>query len=185
MTWMKYMLVKLLFILLIVFNYPAYAVSLDFVSLDELFKKSDVVVHIKITEASVGYLSEKNTEYCDYWGEIINLFKGIDNKKISFESYEGLEIGSEYVLFLRHYENSYIASPILGEIFEFHREYGANKTKTWLKNSASHIKIPKDIMTLDVKYRSVDQSDYYPSYISYLLVDWEEFNAHLLKLNTP
>ena len=116
-----------------------------------------------------------------YEANILTFFKGYDISMIKFNSYKSLNVGHEYVLLLRGDGAVYTANPMFGDIFQFHREFGASKANIWLKSMASHIRVPDVIDTIEVNYVSDDRSEYYSRYFSYQLIDWQSFKAHLLK----
>jgi hypothetical protein len=184
MFWNNIARLVLLGIVFLNINHAA-AVSFDYVDLDKLVATSDVVIHVKITNASLTQ-DTVTTEIDDsvdftYEANILTFFKGYNISTIKFNSYKSLNVGHEYVLLLHGDGGGYTANPMLGDIFQFHREFGASNTNIWLKSMASHIRIPDVIDTIEVNYVSDDRSEYYSRYFSYQLIDWESFKYHILK----
>lgn len=100
----KYILA--IFIFFECMTFDSYGKTIKTSSLSELFSYADVVVYAQVVSGKLNY---HQGESCgaQYKGKVINLFKGKNVDSIfEFGRYFGLEVGSNYLLFItKEYES--------------------------------------------------------------------------------
>jgi len=102
-------MVKSILIFSVLFGYMifnSYGKSIKTNSLSELFSYADVVVYVQVVSGKLNY-HEGESCGAQYKGKVINLFKGENvNSIFEFGRYFGLEVGSNYLLFITKEDES-------------------------------------------------------------------------------
>jgi hypothetical protein len=170
------------------FNINSHALTLADVTIQELYKSSNIVAQVKVTGANISDEINDTGVLFNYNAKVISSFKGKPTATINFQEILSLKVGSEYLLFIDETQNS-VKFPITDGIFEFDSLMEIITDEKWVKKSAHRVKIPNYFRTknLDFEFNNTsansDYSDYYLVQIIGVLINWEDLNKYLTNLS--